>query len=196
MVATKRQMQKESTRKRIMEAAYAVYSKHGFSAATSLIASEAGVAHGSVFLHFPTQGDLLASLMAEFENTICSRFQELAGLEGSVEMLLDSHIGILSDYEDFYTISVVDMFSLPKKARESFYNLHACFSSHFNRVASREIENGVLKKLPVGILANAWTGLLHYYLQNKDVFAPEGGSVLKRYEKQLIFTYCEMMRRQ
>ena len=63
----KRQIQKEETRKKIIEAAYRVYSKSGFNARTDIIAKEAGIAHGSIFSHFPTVDDLIESLIDEFD---------------------------------------------------------------------------------------------------------------------------------
>ncbi|MCL1810189.1 MAG: TetR/AcrR family transcriptional regulator [Clostridiales bacterium] len=195
MQKNKRQIQKEQTRKKIIEAAYKVYSKNGFKSATSTVADEAGISHGLLFLHFPTLDDLLACLLAEFESTLCAKFQKLATAESSIEELLSAHVGILSEHEDFYARLVAETVLLPKEAKTALANVHACFASHFCMVVNREIENGVLKKLPTAILFNTWLGLLHYYLQNRDVLAP-GGSVLSRYKKLLIFTYCELARRQ
>ncbi|MCL1982064.1 MAG: TetR/AcrR family transcriptional regulator [Clostridiales bacterium] len=195
MQKTKRQIQKEQTRKKIIEAAYKVYSENGFTAASAAIAKEAGVSHGLLFLHFPTLDELLACLSAEFAHSICEEFKELAGTEGSIEDLLGAHVDILSAHEGFYARMVAEAALLPKGAANALANVQACFAAYFNAVLDREIKNGVLKRLPAGILLHTWIGLLHYYLLNKDALAP-GGSVLSRYKKQLIFTYCELIRRQ
>lgn len=62
----KRQLQKEATREHILETAMRVYAEHGFSVPVDVIAQEAGLAHGSVFLHFPAKEDLLHCTLERF----------------------------------------------------------------------------------------------------------------------------------
>lgn len=194
MQKSKRQVQKERTRGKILQAAFKVYSESGFTAATSTIAKEAGIAHGSIFLHFPTTDDLLSCLMNEFKDSMEKRFQNLSDSSGSIEELLSAHIDILTEYEEFYTRFISGIVLLPDGAATILASIQSGFASYFNIVLEREIENGVLRKLPAQLLQNTWIGLIHYYLQNKELFSPES-SVLKRYKKQLIFTYCELIRR-
>ena len=195
MQVTIRQGKKDATRKKIIDAAFKIYSENGFSTATSLIAKEAGVAHGSIFLHFPTREDLIACLIEDFADTLAARFRELEGVYGAVEELLGAHIDILSEYENFYSRFVMGASGLPENAKSSFEKIKSSFAVHFNDALNSGIGNGELKRLPPQILLNAWIGLLHYYLLNGDVSISDG-SILKKYKKQLIFTYCELLRRQ
>ena len=171
-----------------------VYSEKGFAAATSTIAKQAGVAHGSVFLHFPTTDDLLSSLLNEFGNSVVMKLNKLAEAKGSIEELLDAHIEVLIEYEQFYSRIVNEKVLLPEAAQTILKNIQSALSLHFNKVFEQGIEDKVIRKLPVHILFYTWIGLVHYYLQNKEQFVPEG-PVLKRYKKQLIFTYCELIRK-
>ena len=191
----KRQLQKEQTRKKITDAAFKIYAENGFTASTSTIAKEAGVAHGSIFLHFPTLNDLLAYIVKDFANTLSSKLHNLSQINDNIEDFLDAHIDILSEHEEFYTRLVNEMVLLPKEAKSAFTTVQTGLFFNFNKIMNREIEGGILKRLPPHILFNTWLGLIHYYLQNKELFTPEG-PVLARYKKQLIFTYCELMRKQ
>ena len=195
MPKSKRESQKENTRKKIIESAFKIYSEKGFTAATSKIAKDAGVAHGSLFLHFPTLKSLLLCLVEEFGNSVCAKLSSLAENDSNIEELLDAHIDILSEHEDFYARLITETALLPKEAQSSLAKIQYGFAFHFHRVINHEIESGVLKKLPANILFNIWAGLLNYYLQNRDSLSP-GSPVLKRYKRQLIFTYCELLRRQ
>ena len=195
MQNSKRQLQKELTRKKIIEAAFKIYSENGFTSSTSAIAKEAGVAHGSVFLHFPTLNDLLTYIVKDFANTLSAKLHNLSQINDNIEDFLDAHIDILSEYEDFYTRLIAEMALLPKEAKATFTTVQTGLFFNFNKIMNREIEDGILKRLPPHILFNTWLGLIHYYLQNKELFTPDG-PVLQRYKKQLIFTYCELMRKQ
>jgi AcrR family transcriptional regulator len=50
-------------RAKILDAASRVFAAHGASASTEQVATEAGVAIGTVFRHFPTKTDLLIAIM-------------------------------------------------------------------------------------------------------------------------------------
>jgi AcrR family transcriptional regulator len=52
-------------RARILEVAARVFAEHGAAASTEQVATEAGVAIGTVFRHFPTKADLLAAIMKD-----------------------------------------------------------------------------------------------------------------------------------
>jgi AcrR family transcriptional regulator len=53
----------QRNRARILDAAEAVFAEFGPHASTEEVARRAGVAIGTVFRHFPTKNDLLASIM-------------------------------------------------------------------------------------------------------------------------------------
>ncbi len=64
--STRREEQKEATRKNILDAAEALFAKKGFSDTTTRdIAKEANVAIGTVFVHFPDKSSLLAATLYE-----------------------------------------------------------------------------------------------------------------------------------
>ena len=195
MGGSKRQLRKEETRRKIIETAFQVYSENGFTAPTSLIAKEAGLAHGSVFLHFPTLNDLLTCIVTEFSNVLSAKLHKLSEANDNIESLLDAHVDVLSEHEDFYMRLVTEAALLPKQARSVFMTVQTGLSFNFNKITNKEMDDGVLKRLPSHILFNTWIGLLHHYLQNREFFAPDG-SLFKRYKKQLIFTFCELMRKQ
>ena len=63
---TRREEQKEATRKNILDVAEKLFAEKGFSDATTRdIAREANVAIGTVFLHFPDKSSLLAATLHE-----------------------------------------------------------------------------------------------------------------------------------
>jgi len=194
MEKSKRQVQKEKTGDKIIKTAFKVYSESGFTTATSTIAKEAGVAHGSIFLHFSTLDDLIDRLLSEFGSTVNAKIENLSDSRGSIEELLDAHIEILAEYEMFYYRLITETVLLPQSAKAVINAIQTNLAVHFGKVFEQGIKDKDIRMLPVPLLFNTWIGLVHYYLQNKEVFAP-AGSVLKRYKKQLIFTYCELIRR-
>ncbi|HEX2925989.1 MAG TPA: TetR/AcrR family transcriptional regulator [Ruminiclostridium sp.] len=79
MTENKRQVQKGLTRRRIIEAAIRQFAGSGLTTTrTGDVAADAGVSHGTIFLHFPTQEELLIAVIQEVGERINLRLHELA----------------------------------------------------------------------------------------------------------------------
>jgi AcrR family transcriptional regulator len=185
MPKSKRKVQKEQTRSYLIEVAFQQFAENGLMATRTLdIAKAAGVAHGTVFAHFPTREALLINVIEEFGGRITQRIHELAGGGGSVRETLEAHLNGLIEYEPFYTRLVTERPSLPEEVRHSLVMIQSAISFHLQQAAEAEMNAGKIRRLPLHLLFNTWLGLIHYYLANGDLFAP-GESVLKRYGPEL-----------
>ncbi|MEM7112738.1 MAG: TetR/AcrR family transcriptional regulator [Chloroflexota bacterium] len=85
----KRQQQKERTRQTIREAAKALFTAQGFEATTSRqIAQQAGVALGTLFVHFPSKQAILADILYEdVETAVFTAFNTLPTHEPTLVQL-------------------------------------------------------------------------------------------------------------
>lgn len=106
--------------------------------------------------------------------------------------MLRTHIDILKEYEAFYTHFISEFSTLPAEAKEIFHPIQSAAAYHFGEVIEKEVQAGTVKDIPIHMLFNTWIALLHYYLENKALFAPEG-SVLERYEDDLVSTYLSLI---
>lgn len=185
MQQTKRQIQKESTRQRILCTAFRIYTENGFSTPTNIIAQEAGIAHGSIFVHFPTKESLQLHVLEYFSNEVGLKLHSLATAGKNITDLLHAHISILKEYEDFYRRLIMEISSLPDETRTILLSMQSTISHLFSLAIEREKKAGRVKDIPLHVLFNTWMGLLHYYLQNRDIFAPND-SVLDRRGDELV----------
>ena len=190
----KRKQQKAQTREKIIAAAIKVYSEQGFSAATAAIANEAQVSHGSIFVHFPTVESLLLCLLENFSQDITSELHSLAEYGNDIAKLLEMHIEGLIKYENFYTRLIKEAVYLPEEAKNTFIAIQSTVSIHFLEALERKINKGKIKNVPFHMLFNTWLGLVHYYLLNSNLFAPQG-SVLKKYKNTLIECFLLLIKK-
>lgn len=188
----KRQIQKEATRENIVRTAIRIYSQQGFFVSTNEIAKEAGIAHGSIFVHFPTRNDLQIYTLNRISEELGEKLHNLSLAGEELQKLLNAHIDILKEYETFYTHLITEMPSLPSEAQQTLISIHSITSHHFSEVIEKAIQKGEIKDIPFHMLFNTWIGLLHYYLQNKILFAPET-SVLDRYKEDLVSTFLSLI---
>lgn len=194
MSLSKRQQQKEATKKRIVSAAYNIFTENGFSAATSDIAKAINVSHGTIFVHFPTRDDLLIYILDDFGSKVGTRLHELTEKSESISAVLRAHLNAIREYEGFYARLISENRLLPTEVRNTFIAIQSVIAFHLNKVAEIEIANNYVKKLPTHIIFNTWIGLIHYYLQNNDIFAPNS-SVVDRYGNELIDNFLELIKK-
>ncbi|GHU49602.1 TetR family transcriptional regulator [Clostridia bacterium] len=189
----KRQLQKVATREHIIETAMSVYPAQGFSVPTNIIAQEAGVAHGTIFVHFPTKENLLFHALERFAEKIGGKLHGLSTSNSDMEALLRAHIEIIGENEAFYKNLIAEISSLSPDTRTRLVSLNSITSHHFGIALQSGIEAGKFKKLSVHMAYNTWLGLVHYYLQNSEFFAPSGESVMERYKDELVNSYIELL---
>lgn len=193
MTKSQRQQQKENTRQLIIDMALNLFAKNGLTAArTSDIASAAKVSHGTVFAHFPTREILLDAVVEEFGMRITNRLHELVSENCGLSEVLEAHVKGISEYEGFYTRLVSEGRLLNENSRNSLIMIQSAISFHISQVTEREIKAGKIRSMSIALLYNTWVGLVHHYLINSDLFAPEG-PVLERYGKQLIEHYINLI---
>ena len=191
-MANARKLQKEQTRERIITAAMKVYSEQGFSTPTAVIADEAQVSHGSIFVHFPTVESLLICLLDSFSQDITMELHSLRESSG-IEKLLAMHTDVLIKHEGFYKRLTREAAYLPEEAKNAFIAIQSTVSIHFLQALEQEISAGKIKDIPFHMLFNTWLGLIHYYLLNSELFAPQD-SVLTRYKNNLIECFMALIK--
>lgn len=193
MNKTNRQLQKEQTKALLLQTACEVFAARGImNTRMSDIAHAAGVSHGTVFLHFATQEALVTEVVEEYGGEMARRTYELAESSAGLRAVLQAHLSGIEAYEPFYTRLVIENRLLPPAARDVWVGIQSAVSLHFSEAAASEIAAGRVKNIPPHLLFNTWVGLVHYYLTNGDLFAPEGG-VVKRYGDTLINHYMQLI---
>lgn len=193
MSKSQRQKQKDRTREHIIEVAINQLAKDGLTAArTADIATAAEVSHGTVFAHFPTKEVLLNAVIEEFGIRITHRLHELVDNGGSVREVLNAHLKGLTEFEPFYTRLVLERRMLPESAQHTLVAIQSAVSFHLSEALERESAAGTIRPLPVHLHFNTWIGLIHYYLVNSDLFAPDG-SVLARFGQGILEHYLALI---
>lgn len=195
MSENKRQIQKNLTRKHLIETALKQFGENGILATKTLdIAKAAKVSHGTVFSHFPTQEDLISAVIEAFGDNLAARLHELVNTDSSLSEILKAHLVGLTEFEPFYTKLIIERRLLPEAARNTYIMIQSTISFHISLAAEKEMKQGTIKTQPLHLIFNTWIGLIHYYMTNSDLFSPNG-SVLERYGEELLQHYINLIKK-
>jgi AcrR family transcriptional regulator len=188
-----REAQKRETWRRILDAAIRVFSRDGILAATTAaVAAEAGVAHGSVFVHFESKEGLIVASIQDFGEAVSLRLHELARAGARTREVLGAHLEAIREREDFYARLVVEAPLLPDEARTSLVLIQSAISFHLSPAFEADRAAGRIKAMSLHLLFNTWLGLVHYYLANGELFAP-GASVIERRGSELLGHFMSLI---
>jgi AcrR family transcriptional regulator len=182
---SQRQKQKTETRRHLIDVAIREFGLNGLTATrTSDIAVAAKVSHGTIFAHFPTREDLLDAVIDEFGTRITRRLHDLVGGEGGIKEALEAHLKGIEENEEFYIRLISEAPVLPESARNTLIMIQSAVSLHIIQAAEREMKSSAITDMPFDLLFNTWIGLIHYYLTNRDLFAPDD-SVISKHGQRL-----------
>lgn len=174
-----RKEQKQQTKEHLLQVAYQEFSDKGILSTRTLdIAQSAGVAHGTLFVHFPTRENLLIHVIEKFGMQIGEKFKDLSSKKSGVKKILGAHLEILEEYEPFYARLVIEGPLLPAEVRNTIFMIQSGIAHYLEEAAKYDFEKKLIRHIPIHLLLNTWLGLLHYYLANRDLFAPKK-SVIK-----------------
>ena len=120
----------------LLVAAEAEFAEHGPSASIADIARRAGVAKGTVFRHFPTKEDLIASIVCEHVATLADAARRLAGAPDPGGALLD-FLTIAADHRRRHDLTFMQSASNgDPRVATAFADLHAGLETLVSRARS------------------------------------------------------------
>jgi AcrR family transcriptional regulator len=181
---TQRTLQREETRRQLVQAGLRVVASVGFAGATTAaIALETNKAHGTVFVHFPTREAIVSELVAEVGRGMSRHLAALDSTKPTIADVMDAHLKALAASEVLYGRMLGEASTLPLAARAQIFALQAGVASRLREAYLRAPKRSVRPIDPLA-LTNIWISLTNHYVMNRDLFAPNN-SVIKRCGAQI-----------
>ena len=165
----------------MIRSALNLFSKHGIHSIRTIdVAKASGLSHGTVFLHFPKREDLIVTVIERFGKETVSRIHERSIRDQGLREVLSSHLQSIRENEKFYCALLREKALLPQAANDTLLGIQSAISFYIYKEVQKEIEKKRIRPVPMHLLFNTWIGLLHHYLGNRELFAPQE-SVIERY---------------
>lgn len=181
VTTSQRTLQRESTRRQLVEAGLRVVATSGFAGATTAaIAQATGKAHGTVFVHFRTRDVLVTELVAEVGRVMSARLNELETAEPTIAEVLTAHLTALEENEVLYARLLCEASTLPLAARAQIFALQSGIAWRLRGAYARTRDSGGVRDIDPVTLSNIWISLTNHYLMNRDLFAPDASVIAQR----------------
>ena len=189
----KRQVQKQFTREKIIGAAKQIFIEKGIiNTATSQIAEAAGIAHGTLFLHFSNKDSLVIELLdvelAKFSDNI----KELIIETSDIVTILDQYLNLIQLEEGFFSSLARELPNYKAELRRKILFRESLVREHFYRVIEKGIEQNIYAEVDITGALTFLFGTINYYLSLKTSFVQEG-SVIEKFRKKIIDIFMKIL---
>jgi AcrR family transcriptional regulator len=189
----KRQLKKAQTREKILTIAKELFIRQGVLQTTTLeVAKACQIAHGTVFVHFPTKDALIVAILEQELKRMATEVYELAMQSDQLEVLLEKYLQYVEQEEDFLAVIAREMPFYPPELRHSLL-AQECIIRHLFFTA---IEHGILagrfKPVDITMALTFLFGAINYYLAHKSQFVAQG-SVIKAKKETIYDTFLQFI---
>jgi len=192
----KRQIQKKRTRNFLLETAKTCFVKNGFlKTTTSEIAQAAGVAHGTLFLHFKTKEALIVEIVDNEMETVSRQIHELSRHAEDLEQLLAEYLDFLEEREDLFSVLARELPFYKGELRRKILYRESIIRSRFYQAIEDGIEKKIYRKCNISSVITFLFATLNYYLSLKPIFVEEG-SVIRKFGNDIKSTFMMMLKKE
>jgi len=189
----KRKEQKLKTRNLILKTAKEIFSENGFlNTATSQISAAAGIAHGTLFLHFPNKDSLVLEVLDKELAIISNEIQKLLENSFDFEELLKAYLELLTEREKLFAVLAKELPFYSDELRRKILFRESMIRSNFHKVLLDDIKEGKIRNCNVHAIVSFIFGTLNYYLSLKHIFVSKG-SVIQKF-KESILSICQLLK--
>lgn len=187
-------MQKQKTRDVILKAAKRCFISRGFlDTTTSEIAGEAGIAHGTLFLHFPNKAQLIVTIFDMELDLITAQIVSLVEQSSGIQQLLARYLLLLREQEDLFAVIARELPFYPAEIRRRILFKESLLRQHFHRAIEQGTASGKFIALDVPMALTCLFGTINYLLSLKPIFVSEG-SVIVKFQERLLSTFTSLIK--
>lgn len=160
---------KAATRRRILDAAVDVFSRHGYhQAAVDEIVRSSGTSKGAVYFHFPSKEAIFFAVVDEFARLLERRIDEaIAGQRGAVHRVtaaVEVALETLSRHRKLAKIFLVDAVGLGPPFAQRVVAIHQRFTGLVQRYLDQAVDEGDLEPQDTALAAIVWFGAVNELL--------------------------------
>ncbi len=187
-----RVIQKSETRKNILMCALDEFVENGFlNTTTKTIADKAGVAHGTLFLHFENKDILIRHVLEEKLLDITQQLDEILSGISQIKALLNCYLDFIQSNEDFYSVLNKELPFYEEPIRSEIFLKESSVRNYFYEAINSGIADGRYKEVDITMAITFLFGTINYLLANSDCFTD--GKIFEFIKQSIIDTFMQII---
>jgi len=183
LIMNKRDIDKHNTRKLILDETKALIIKaQETSISTAFIAKSCNLAHGTLFIHFPTKNELIYELFHQELKRIANKLYLIVNTspQVSLEVLLDKYFLFLEKEEKFLSIIAKELPLYPEKLKRDIMTTEIIIRNFFYSTIEKGIEKNIYQTIDITTTLTFLFGTIDYYLRMKSYFVSKGSVIAQK----------------
>jgi len=189
----KRELQKKKTRQHLLATAREAFINKGFlQTSTAEISKKAGVAHGTLFVHFKSKDILIVEIIDEVLDLVSEEMQKLGSKTDNPLEMLDLYLDFLIEQEDLFSVLARELPFYQEELRRKIIFREAIIRENFHTELADGIARGEFRNIDVGSTLSFLFGVINLYLSRKTSYISEG-SVIAKFKSSILRTFQQMI---
>lgn len=190
----KRQRQKQRTRSHILGVAKELFINKGFlSTTTSDIAKSSGIAHGTLFLHFPTKDNLILEIFDNDLAAITNQIEEMLSETDDLYSILLCYLDSIEKDEALFSVLARELPFYSEELRRKIIFRESLIRKHFYKAMEHGIKKGIYRRCDIPITLNFFFGSVNYYLSLKELYTEEG-TLFRRLKGKIVENFLNLIK--
>jgi AcrR family transcriptional regulator len=153
-------------RERILDAAFAVFSRHGYRrAGIDEVGRQAETSKGGVYFHFPTKESLFLELLKTTADRLVGKVERsIAPVPDPIDradVALKTVLGIFAGHRTMARLFLIDAVGAGSEFQAELQRLHERFSGLIAEQLDTAVEEGIIEPIDTEVVALAWFGALN-----------------------------------
>jgi len=191
----KRQIAKNKTLDRIIQAAKELIISHGIINLKTLdVAKQAQIAHGTLFAHFATK-ELLTAEICQIElKRIARKLKNIAENNTEITSLLFNYLTMIAKNESFYVVLAKEFPFLDIRVQQSILANETIIKNILFKKIEQGNETGEFRVSDITMSVSFFFASVNYYLSRKEYFVNGKEKLMNQKKKQIIGTFLSMLK--
>ncbi len=161
------QERSRTRRQRLLDAALAVFTEHGYSdTAIDQVARASDTSKGGLYFHFPSKQALFLALLDESSAALLERVSTAMAAESDPlvrgEVALREVLAAFGEHRLLARLLLVEALGAGKEFNARLNTLHASFAALIAGCLDEAVGQGQLRPLDTQIVAHAWYGAINH----------------------------------
>jgi TetR/AcrR family fatty acid metabolism transcriptional regulator len=153
-------------RERILDAAFTVFSRHGYrEAGVDEVGRQAETSKGGVYFHFPTKESLFLELLRTTADRLVAKVERsMAGIADPIDradVALGTVLSVFAGHRTMARLFLIDAVGAGDAFQAELQRMHERFSGLIATQLDAAVSEGIIPPIDTAVAGRAWFGALN-----------------------------------